>query len=491
MSLAPARSACAACCMRPPFSGSSPTLMSPTLGSTTPCTRSMKRDAIRANCRMLCSSASIVAPASRRHAGFPREVGSIPQSAGRSMPRMRPSVMSAAAIVAPVFPAETTASASPVFTITVATPIDVSPRLRSAFAGCSSIATTSRASRTAMPSRSVAPSARRSASSRPTSTRSAGPPFSRYNSAPRTISSGAWSPPIASTAILIPLPGRLCGPLRLDLNDLAAAERAAMRTRLMRWLGAPALRAWHERHRPEGEVAPPLALCCPRDALLRMSGQIVLLSGLRSNSIGSRSRLFALRVEVAQLLEPAPALVGGVLVFVRVGVQVAAAHLAEPPAVGPAERRERRCQDELLPQQRCQVDAEIAADGLRVGRRRIVPAVSAHHVDRREVLLREGRLHRRLDRGEAAAALLCHVRLRLALEIRAGVRVGREDVGVDRRRARVEQPGVLATRVDGRLVDVEFRLRADRLLQQRCDVDLHARSPLAVAFAPRALRGSS
>src|SRR5216117_2016672 len=80
---------------------------------------------------MLCSSASIVAPASSRHAGFPFVVGNIPQSAGRSIPRMRPSTRSAAAIVAPVLPAETTASASPCLTIAVATPIDVSPRRRS------------------------------------------------------------------------------------------------------------------------------------------------------------------------------------------------------------------------------------------------------------------------------------------------------------------------------------------------------------------------
>src|SRR5436309_3424363 len=96
---------------------------------------------------MLCSSASIVAPASRRHAGFPFVVGSIPQSAGRSMPRMRPRRSSAAAMVAPVLPAETTASASPCFTSEVAMPIDVSARRRSALAGCSSIATTLRRSR--------------------------------------------------------------------------------------------------------------------------------------------------------------------------------------------------------------------------------------------------------------------------------------------------------------------------------------------------------
>jgi hypothetical protein len=69
----------------------------------------------------------------------------MPQSAGRSMPRTRPSTRSAAAIVAPVLPAETTASASPFFTIVVATPMDVSDRRRRTLAGCSSMAMTSAA----------------------------------------------------------------------------------------------------------------------------------------------------------------------------------------------------------------------------------------------------------------------------------------------------------------------------------------------------------
>jgi len=42
----------------------------------------MNREAMRAYCSKLLGSASIVAPASMRHAGFPLVVGSIPQSAG-------------------------------------------------------------------------------------------------------------------------------------------------------------------------------------------------------------------------------------------------------------------------------------------------------------------------------------------------------------------------------------------------------------------------
>src|SRR5205823_14940721 len=55
-------------------------------------------------------------------------------------------------------------------------------------AGCSSIATTSRASRTVIPGGTAAPTIRRRSSSRPTRMSSAVPPSSRYNAAPRTIS---------------------------------------------------------------------------------------------------------------------------------------------------------------------------------------------------------------------------------------------------------------------------------------------------------------
>src|SRR5439155_10184620 len=230
---------------------------------------------------MLCSSASIVAPASRRHAGFPFVVGNMPHSAGRSIPRMRPRTRSAAAIVAPVLPADTTASASPCLTIAVATPIDVSARRRRAVAGCSSIPTTSCAPRIVMPGGVSAPRVLRIASSRPTSTRSDVPPFCRYKRAPRTISSGAWSPPIASTAIFTDAPSYLGGrPLGLDRYDLAAAERAAVRARLVRRLRTLALRARNEVHRAQREMTAALALRRARYPFLGLACQSVLLEGV-------------------------------------------------------------------------------------------------------------------------------------------------------------------------------------------------------------------
>src|SRR2546430_3786447 len=190
------------------------------------------------------------------------------------MPRMRPSTRSAAAIVAPVLPADTTASASPCLTIDVATPIEVSARRRSAVAGCSSMPTTSFESRSVIPGGISAPTSLRTASSRPTSTRSDAPPFCLYNRAPRTISSGAWSPPIASTAIFPGAPFCLSRrPLRLDRYDLAAAERPALRARPVRRLRVLALRARHEIHRAQREMTAALALCRARYPFLGLASQ--------------------------------------------------------------------------------------------------------------------------------------------------------------------------------------------------------------------------
>src|SRR3989454_12626937 len=64
---------------------------------------------------------------------------------------------------------------------------------------------------------------------------------------------------------------RLGGPLGLDPNDLTAAERAAMRARLMGGLGTLALRARDEGHRAKREMTAALALRRPRYALLGLS----------------------------------------------------------------------------------------------------------------------------------------------------------------------------------------------------------------------------
>src|SRR5687767_5424569 len=77
---------------------------------------------------------------------------------------------------------------------------------------------------------------------------------------------------MASTAMRTGLRG---GAFRLDLEDLATAERAAMRARLVRGLGAFALRARHEILRLQREMAAALALRGMRDPFLGLTCQSI------------------------------------------------------------------------------------------------------------------------------------------------------------------------------------------------------------------------
>src|SRR5207249_12152171 len=115
-------------------------------------------------------------------------------------------------------------------------------------------------------------------------------------------------------------------------------------------------------------------------------------------------------MELLELAQGAPTLIHRRIVVVRFLIEVAPAHQAESLAIGSAERRERCRQDELLPKERREVDLEVAADPLCVGRRGLL-RIAAHHIDHRVVLLREMRLHRRFDWPEAAAALPGYGRL--------------------------------------------------------------------------------
>ena len=112
--------------------------------------------------------------------------------AGRLTPLMRPIRRSAAAMVAPVLPAETIADALPSRTASAARTRVESFLRRTPFAASSCISMTSDAT---IRSRSPRPSR----SSGPTST--TGMPSAAAACAPARISLGARSPPIASTAI--------------------------------------------------------------------------------------------------------------------------------------------------------------------------------------------------------------------------------------------------------------------------------------------------
>ena len=120
--------------------------------------------------------------------------------AGRDTPRSRPTTKTAAAMAAPVDPADTMPSASPVATRRAATVTDASFLSRMAEAASSPISITWVAGTTPMASPAPAAASWAVIRSRsPTSTVSM--PFRAAARVPWTISPGARSPPIASTAI--------------------------------------------------------------------------------------------------------------------------------------------------------------------------------------------------------------------------------------------------------------------------------------------------
>ena len=151
------------------------------------------------NCSSHSGRQSTFAPESSKTVG-PLSAGQTVAIAGREMPSIVRSLISAMARNAPLLPAETTASASPCLTRFTATPSEVRSHERRPRRATRSIAIASGACTTRTRS---APGPRRSGRTRassPTSRISASNSCAA-SSAPATVSSGAWSPPIASTAM--------------------------------------------------------------------------------------------------------------------------------------------------------------------------------------------------------------------------------------------------------------------------------------------------
>src|ERR1700737_2000004 len=157
---------------------------------------------IRANCTRYSGLASAFAPASSSRQR-PVAVGMTAPIPGRSTPGIRRSPKRPAAITAPLLPALTKPAARPSSTIWTPRTIDDAFLLRTAWAGCSSIAITSAAS--SIWAQLPAPALARAASTLsfwPTKMTSM--PSSRCAwTPPATTWSGAKSPPMASSAIFI------------------------------------------------------------------------------------------------------------------------------------------------------------------------------------------------------------------------------------------------------------------------------------------------
>src|SRR4030081_3499394 len=151
-----------------------------------------------------CSGlASVLAPTASRKQFWPVAVGMMEPIAGRSMPGIRCSPKSAAAITAPLFPALTKPLTRPSSTIVQARTIDEFFLVRTAWAGCSSMAMTWGAS--SICAHFPAPEAASAASTLSfTPTKITSTPSSRCAcTPPATTWSGAKSPPIASSAIFM------------------------------------------------------------------------------------------------------------------------------------------------------------------------------------------------------------------------------------------------------------------------------------------------
>ena len=131
--------------------------------------------------------------------------GRIVPIAGRLRDFTRPTKSSAAATIAPVLPAERNASASLWRSISMPRTIDESRFVRTACAGASPISMACVVWKTRMrPGSSAAVLAaisRRMATSSPSRTISSSGQARDASTAPRTISRGAKSPPMASTAM--------------------------------------------------------------------------------------------------------------------------------------------------------------------------------------------------------------------------------------------------------------------------------------------------
>ncbi len=186
-----------------PLVASSPMLSRPTRGFFSFSTRSAYSLPITANWSRFSTLQSTLAPLSSMTA-LPLVVGTTAPIAGRSIPSILPSVRVATAIAAPVLPALTNAWASPLLTRSAATATDESGFRRIAFAGCSSICTISDACFISAfdPEPGYFANSRWMRSRSPTKI-ACTPSLEAASSAPLTVSIGAWSPPITSTAIFM------------------------------------------------------------------------------------------------------------------------------------------------------------------------------------------------------------------------------------------------------------------------------------------------
>ena len=187
------------CANSEPFSSSAPMFSNPIRGEDTPRAVCAYAAPIKANCTRYSGLQSAFAPTSHM-THLPAGEGMTVAMAGRFTCGRRPMNRVAAAMHAPVEPAEKKPWASPSFTSLQPTTIDESRFLRTARAPCSPISTICKQGRAMTRGREAAKGS--TTSGRPHKTTSKPSRAARASSTPANTTSGASSPPNASTAIL-------------------------------------------------------------------------------------------------------------------------------------------------------------------------------------------------------------------------------------------------------------------------------------------------
>src|SRR5579875_1192314 len=241
---------------RLPLDGSSPMESRPMRGSAMPNWWRTYTAPMRANWTSHGGVHSALAPASTMVVGVVPGTGMGVAMAGRATPLSRPMRSRALAMVAPVLPALTMAQALPSRTASAARTNDESFLIRTLDAGSSCMSMTWRQASTGRPP--VSPI--RSGSP----TRSTGRPSSSDACrAPATISAGARSPPMASTAtcsgVLVSFMPTGSSWLSADVDGLATLVPPAGRAHDVGQLGLVALRADAAGRRAQRPVAGPAA----------------------------------------------------------------------------------------------------------------------------------------------------------------------------------------------------------------------------------------
>src|SRR5580658_5049924 len=305
---------------------------------------------------------SALAPASTRMAGGPSMRGIGVAMQGRATPRRRPIRRRADAIVAPVLPALTMAEALPSRTSSAERTSDESFLRRTPWAGSSSMAITSVQATRSRPNGSP------TSAGGPTST--TGMPSSAARRAPATISPGARSPPMASTATgRWPSAGEGALPLGLksvDLDGGSPLVPATGRADHVRGLHLGAVRAdapgRRLQHPVGGLAAAALGLgrLLLRDSHGRAPDRCAggrappLRPGRGPPGLAARRNL-----RRAEHVEVSPPGVDRLHAVAAGLVAIAPAVLAQAEAVRPTQRGERQLGEERVEQHRLEVDQVV------------------------------------------------------------------------------------------------------------------------------------